>query len=102
MPNSEPDYAAAEILCDPAQLVDLEAIANLEIRLNPRYTDDPARILVHALADDAARAAAAALGCTVTVVKTSAELQDQLDSAYAGLPVDPSAPEDPAEPAVPV
>jgi hypothetical protein len=91
---AEPDYAVVAIACNPSLLPALAATENLEIRLNPRYTSDPATIIVHALADEDAQAAATALGCVVTVIKTPQELSDQIDSAYAGLPVDPSLPDD--------
>jgi hypothetical protein len=58
---AEPDYAVVEIACDPSLLAALAAVGNLEIRLNPRFTSDPAIIIVHALADEDAQATATAL-----------------------------------------
>jgi hypothetical protein len=80
---AEPAYAVVDILCDPAQLEAIEAVPNLLVPLRPEYTDDPGLILVHALADEDAQAAVAALGCTVTVLKSAEEYQQQLDAAYA-------------------
>ena len=76
---SEPDYAVVEILASPLTVRDLVAIPNLLIEVRPMFTDDPDVVLVSALADADAQAAAQALGCTVTVEVTAAEYRAQLD-----------------------
>lgn len=89
----EPDYAAVEILCDPARLEELEAIDNLVVRVNPLYTDDPAQIRIYALADAAAQAAAAALGCIVTVRISAADFKVRIDTTYGDVD-EPMPPDD--------
>jgi hypothetical protein len=81
----EPAYAVVDILCDPAQLRDLEAIPNLRVEVRPEYTEDPAIILVHAFADAGAQAAAQAMGCTVTVIKSAEDYQAQIEAAYRAV-----------------
>ena len=83
-----PAYALVEILCDPAKLVDLAAIPNLLIDVRPLRTKDPTVVLVSARADQAAQAAARALGCTVTVVKSAEAYRAQIEDAYRGLKKD--------------
>ena len=85
----QPAYALVDILCDPAKLGQIEAIPNLRVEVRPEYTADPAIILVHAFADGAAQAAVAAMGCTVTVVKSAEAYQKQIEAAYQGLGDDP-------------
>ena len=82
---AEPAYAVVDILCDPAQLEDIEAVPNLLVPMRPEYTDDPGVILVHALADEDAQAAVTAMGCTVTVLKSAEDYQQQIDAAYAAV-----------------
>jgi hypothetical protein len=86
---AEPAYAVVDILCNPAQLKDIEAVPNLRVEFRPEYTDDPEIILVHAFADEAAQAAVAAMGCTVTVIKSAEDYQRQIEDAYRGLGDDP-------------
>lgn len=81
----EPAYAVIDILCDPAKLKSIEAIPNLRVEVRPEYTNDPGTILVHAFADAGAQAAVAAMGCTVTVVKSAADYRKQIEAAYRGL-----------------
>ena len=45
-------------------------------------------ILVSALADEDAQAAAQALGCTVTVVTSAEDYQQQIEAAYEGMDED--------------
>jgi hypothetical protein len=85
---AEPDYAVVEIVASPLQVRDLVAIPNLLIEVRPMFTDDPDVVLVSALADEDAQAAARALGCTVTVEVTPAEYKAQVDAAYEGLDTD--------------
>ena len=82
---AEPAYAVVDILCDPAQLEAIKAIPNLKVPVRPEFTADPAVILVHAYADAGAQAAAAAMGCTVTVLKTAEQYQRQIDAAYESI-----------------
>ena len=82
---AEPAYALVDIFCDPAALTDLEAVPNLRIEVRPEFTDDPGVILVHAFADEDAQAAARALGCTVTVVTSAEDYQEQLEAAYRSV-----------------
>jgi hypothetical protein len=85
---AEPDYAVVEIVASPLQVRDLVAIPNLLIEVRPMFTDDPDVVLVSALADEDAQAAARALGCTVTVEVTPAEYKAQVGAAYEGLDTD--------------
>lgn len=82
---ADPAYAIVKIRCDPAKLKAVEGIPNLRIEVRPEYTDDPAVILVHAFADAGAQAAARAMGCTVTVMKTAEEYKAQLEAAYRSI-----------------
>lgn len=84
----EPDYAIVEILCDPAKLHHLGDIPNLLIDVRPVKTQDPAVVRISARADAPAQAAARALGCTVTVVKSAEDFREQIADAYRGLGVD--------------
>jgi len=86
---AEPAYAIVELLCDPALLGAVKAIPNLRIEVRPEYTADPAVIRVYAYADAVAQAAAQALGCTVTVVKSAEDYRLQIEGAYRGLGEDP-------------
>ena len=81
---AEPDYAVVEILASPLQVRRLVTIPNLLIEVRPMFTDDPDVVLVSALADEEAQAAAKALGCTVTVEVTPAEYKAQIDAAHDG------------------
>jgi histidinol-phosphate/aromatic aminotransferase/cobyric acid decarboxylase-like protein len=85
----EPAYAVIDIRCDPAKLPEIEAIPNLRVAVSPEYTDDPAIILVHAFADEQARAAVEAMGCAVTVVTSAEDFQQQLDDVYNAIDEDP-------------
>ncbi|WP_027155701.1 hypothetical protein [Mesorhizobium sp. WSM2561] len=87
----EPDYAVVELLCDPAELEALAAIPNLEIEVRPIRTSDPALVRISALADEGAQAAALALGCTVTIVKSAADYRRQIEDAYRDLGKDPTS-----------
>jgi hypothetical protein len=80
-----PAYALVDILCDPAKLGQLAAIPNLVIDVRPIRTKDPAVVRVSVRADAAAQAAAQALGCTVTVVKSAEEYRAQIEDAYRDL-----------------
>jgi hypothetical protein len=82
---AEPAYAVVDIRCDPAQLKDIEAIPNLRVEFRPEYTDDPGIILVHAFADAGAQAAVEAMGCTVTIMKSAEDLQQQIEDAYRAI-----------------
>jgi hypothetical protein len=82
---AEPAYAVVDVRCPPSRLADLEAIPNFVVATRPELTENPDEIVVHALADEDAQAAAAALGVTVTVAKTAAEYQAQIDAAYASI-----------------
>jgi hypothetical protein len=82
---AEPAFAVVQILCDPAQLEDIEAVPNLRIPSRPEYTDDPNVILVHAMADEGAQAAVTAMGCTVTVIMSAEDYDKHLDDVYAAI-----------------
>jgi len=86
---AEPDYAVVQILCSPAQYVELQDIPNVLVLVRPLYTDDPDVIEVAALADEDAQQAVLALGCQVTVEVSPADYSAQIDEAYEGLSDDP-------------
>jgi hypothetical protein len=81
----EPAYAVVDILCDRDRLGDLKAIPNLQVKVRPEYTADPSTVLVHAFADAAAQAAAQAMGCTVTVLKSAEDYQRQVEAAFESI-----------------
>jgi hypothetical protein len=80
-----PDYAVVELVCEAEALPRLSAIPNLEIQTSPMRMADPGRVKVAGLADVAAQAAAAALGCSVVVVKSAEDYRAQIEDAYRGL-----------------
>jgi hypothetical protein len=82
---AEQNYAVVEVLCPADQLTALGAIPNLVLEKRPIRTDDPTVVRIYAKADDAAQAAARALGATVTVLKTAEELRAQIEEAYRDL-----------------
>lgn len=96
MPTSDPEYAVVEMLCDASRLGELKAIPTLQIEVRPLRTDDPARIRIYGLADEAAQAAAAALGCTVTVVKSAEDHRAQIEEVYRTIGKKPDAESGPA------
>ncbi|MEV5835599.1 hypothetical protein [Nocardia sp. NPDC052112] len=81
----EPAYAVVDILCDTNEFRDLAAIPNLLIEFSPEVTDDPAKMLVHAFADEDAQAAARAMGCTVAVLQSAEDYAAQVAAAYAAI-----------------
>lgn len=89
MAVAEPDYAVVQILCSPAQYVELQDIANVVVQVRPLYTDDPDVIEVSALADEDAQQAVLALGCQLTVEVSATDYRAQVDDAYVGLSEDP-------------
>jgi hypothetical protein len=85
----EPAYAVVDLRCDIAKLKDVEAIPNLRIEFDLERTEDPNVVLIHAFADAGAQAAAATMGCTVTVVKSAEDYQEQVMAAYRALSMEP-------------
>jgi len=67
------------------QLRSLTDIITLKIIDETDKPLDDTRYSVDAYADDAAKAAVEARGCTVTLIKTSAELEADLQRAYESI-----------------
>jgi protein involved in polysaccharide export with SLBB domain len=72
MPDSEPDYAVVLMRCDASKEADVGAIPTVRIQMSGA-SGEPGRVDIRALADAVGQAAAAALGCTVTVLQTPEE-----------------------------
>lgn len=69
MPDSEPDFAVVLMRCDASKEAEVGAIPTVRIQMSGA-SGEPGRIDIRALADAAGQAAAAALGCTVTVLQS--------------------------------
>jgi len=85
--------AIVELTCPVDQLRALQQIAGIELQTRGLRTDDPNFVQFGALADEAGQAAAAALGCTVTIIKSAEDYSRQIDNAYQSLKESPKPPD---------
>lgn len=84
MPATEPDYAVVLMRCDASKEAEVGALPTVKIQMSGTG-GEPGAVEIRALADAAGQAAAAALGCTVTVLQSPADYRARIEANRQAL-----------------